>query len=87
MTAVPTTPTAAASVGVAMPARMGPSVITVRKTCGASPNVSSTASSRKEPERSLTGKGGPRLGLIRQRMSVHTMKIPASRNPGPKQAA
>ena len=84
--------TAGGSLGILIPPSvmlvvMGPRVITVRKMCGASPNVSSTASSRREPARSLTGRGGPRLGLIRQRMSVQTMKIPASRKPGPKQAA
>ena len=40
MSSVPTTPTAAASVGVAMPARIGPSVTTVSSTWGSIPRAS-----------------------------------------------
>jgi hypothetical protein len=87
MMIVPTTPTAAASVGVAMPARIGPSVTTVRTTWGNIPSVSSTASVRNEAARASGGSGGPSRGLIRQRMSVQAMKIPASRKPGPNDAA
>ncbi len=87
MMSVPTTPTPAASVGVAMPARIGPSVTAVRRAWGTIPRVSSAASVRNGIARAAGGSGGPRRGSIRQRVTVHAMKIPASRKPGPNEAA
>ena len=87
MSSVPTTPTPAASVGVAMPARIGPSVTAVRTRCGTIPKVSSRTSLGRGIARSAGGSGGPRLGFSTQRTTVHAMKMPASRKPGPNDAA
>ena len=65
--AAPTTPMAAASVGVAQPQTMVPSVAMMRMACGTMPSVSSEAISLILPVRSSGGSGGPRRGLMRQR--------------------
>ena len=78
---------AAASVGVAQPQMMVPRVAMMRMAWGSMPIVSSTTISQRLPVRSSSGSGGPRLGLMRLRTTQYTMKMPASRNPGPKQEA
>ena len=65
--AAPTTPMAAASVGVAQPQMIVPRVARMRMACGSMPSVSSLAISQMLPVRSSGGSGGPSLGLIRQR--------------------
>ena len=78
---------AAASVGVAHPQMMVPSVAMMRMACGTIPIVSSMAISLKLPVRSSGGSGGPRLGLMMLRTRQYRMKIPARRKPGPKHEA
>ena len=56
-------PTAPASVGVAMPARMTPSVAKMTTTTGAMPNTSSRTTSPIDPARSSSGSAGPSAGI------------------------
>jgi hypothetical protein len=58
---------AAASVGVAQPQMIVPSVARIRMACGTMPSVSSMAICSRLPVRSDFGSGGPRRGLMKQR--------------------
>src|SRR5262245_56154693 len=78
---------AAASVGVAQPQMMVPSVAMMRMAWGSIPSVSSLTISQRLPWRSSSGSGGPSRGLMRLRTTQYRMKMPASRNPGPKHEA
>ena len=59
----PTAPSAAPSVGVAMPAMMEPSEEMSRTVIGTIPLMNSTSSSSFEPERSSSASAGPSDGL------------------------
>ena len=80
-------PTAPASVGVAMPARITPSVARMTTITGSTPISNSRTTGPKEAGRSSKGSAGPRLGLIQQRIRHHSANKVANKTPGTSAAA
>src|SRR5205085_4285446 len=80
-------PTAPASVGVAMPARITPRVDRITTTTGSTPIARSFTTGPSDVGRISSGSAGPSAGFSQQRTRHQTMKIVESSSPGSTAAA
>ena len=84
---VATQPTAPASVGVAMPARITPKVANKTTITGAIPIIKSIKTGLSDFARISRGSAGPKAGLIQQRIMHQEAKRKAKSRPGKTAAA